>query len=407
MKDTVVILCGGGPAPGINTVISTITKVFLSHKYRVIGLKQGYKTLFDENPSYDELDHQFAENIAFRGGSALPMSRYKPKDEEFSEDFFIKENIKLLVTIGGDDTASTANRIRLFLEEKGLKIQNIHVPKTIDNDLPLKEGVPTFGFNSAINEGVKITQTVYEDAKTSHNWFILSAMGREAGHLALKIGSSSHLSMIIIPEMFESQSITFDKIVKLIISSIIKRRIQGFDYGAAIVSEGIFHFMDESEIINSGITFTYDEHGHPELFSISKAHIFKTLVQRELRKIGLPVNTRPVELGFELRCCHPNSYDLDMCTQLGLGVYKLFSEGATGCLVALDSIGNIEPLYLNDISDPTTKKVIPRLVNMKSEQVQNIYKHQLDYLLEEDLDAAKSIIKDPEKFLYHNILNSN
>jgi len=64
------------------------------------------------------------------------MSRYKPKDSEFNTRFFVQNNVKLLVTIGGDDTASTANRISLYLAENQVKIQNIHVPKTIDNDLP-------------------------------------------------------------------------------------------------------------------------------------------------------------------------------------------------------------------------------------------------------------------------------
>lgn len=53
------------------------------------------------------------------------------------------------MTIGGDDTASTANRVAKFLEEKRHPIANIHVPKTIDNDLPLPDCAPTFGYESA------------------------------------------------------------------------------------------------------------------------------------------------------------------------------------------------------------------------------------------------------------------
>jgi 6-phosphofructokinase len=106
------------------------------------------------------LTYEFADSIYTKGGSALKMSRYKPKEEEFSTDFFVDENIKLLVTIGGDDTASTANRIAKYLRKNNVKISNIHVPKTIDNDLPLPEGIPTFGFHSAKDEGVRIASTV-------------------------------------------------------------------------------------------------------------------------------------------------------------------------------------------------------------------------------------------------------
>ena len=218
MNPSIVILAGGGPAPGINTVISTIAKTFLNDNYRVIGLHEGYKNLFKPNPKCVEMDFRFADLIQRMGGSALQMSRYKPKDEEFNTDFFVNNNVKLLVTIGGDDTASTANRISKFLAANNVKIQNIHVPKTIDNDLPLPEGTPTFGYYSAKEAGVRISQTVYEDARTSGNWFLVSAMGREAGHLAFGMGAACHYPMIIIPEMFYNTTVTFDKIVKLVAS---------------------------------------------------------------------------------------------------------------------------------------------------------------------------------------------
>ena len=129
MNPSIVILAGGGPAPGINTVVSTVAKTFLKDNYRVIGLHEGYKNLFKPNPKFVEMDFAYADLIQRMGGSALQMSRYKPKDEEFNTDFFVKNNVKLLVTIGGDDTASTANRISKFLAANNVKIQNIHVPK--------------------------------------------------------------------------------------------------------------------------------------------------------------------------------------------------------------------------------------------------------------------------------------
>ena len=176
MRGSIAIVCGGGPAPGINSVISSVSKVFLKDGYRVIGLHGGYKSLFAKEPVFQDIDFHFADSIRGQGGSALQMSRHKPKNEEFSTEFFVKNNIELLVTIGGDDTASTANRISKYLKSQNVSIQNIHVPKTIDNDLPLPEGQPTFGYQSAKEAGIRIAQTVYEDARTSGNWFIISAM---------------------------------------------------------------------------------------------------------------------------------------------------------------------------------------------------------------------------------------
>jgi 6-phosphofructokinase len=404
MKEAIVILAGGGPAPGINTVISAIAKVFLKDGYRVIGMHEGYKTIFTAFPRIQEFDFELADKIKNQGGSALLMSRHKPKDDEFNTDFFVKNNVKLLVTIGGDDTASTANRISNYLVSHQVKIQNIHVPKTIDNDLPLPEGQPTFGYQSAKEEGVRIASTIYEDARTSGNWFVISAMGREAGHLAFGIGGACHFPMIIIPEMFNKTSISFDKITRMIISSIIKRKILGISYGVAIVSEGVFHFMTDEEIESTDINFTYDDHGHPELGNVSKAHIFNLLLQRRLKELNISVKSRPEELGYELRCVTPTAFDLMYCSLLGIGVKKLFDEGLTGCMVTSDPKGDILPLFLKDVADENGK-VKPRMVNINSQKVMMVYNNNMQFITKEDYEAARMYISDPENYDFNKILN--
>jgi 6-phosphofructokinase 1 len=384
-------------------VVSAVTKIFSQNGYTVLGINGGYKSLFSSEPSYDYLDFEFADLIYSRGGSALKMSRYKPKDEEFKVDFFKKNNVKLLVTIGGDDTASSANRLTKFLLEQKIDVKNIHVPKTIDNDLPLPEGTPTFGYHSAKEEGVRLATTIYEDARTSGNWFVVSAMGREAGHLAFGIGTACHYPMIIIPEMFNKTKITFDKITKLVISSMVKRRLMGLDYGAAIISEGVFHFMSEKEIIDTGINFTFDDHGHPELGNVSKSHIFNMLTQQALKGLRITVKSRPEEMGYELRCCRPVAYDLNYATRLGLGVYKLFKEGKSGCMVTVDRGGSILPLYLKDVED-SKGKVKPRLVNVETENVQLIFRNNLHYITKADYRGAKKYVPDPQEYDFFKIL---
>jgi ATP-dependent phosphofructokinase / diphosphate-dependent phosphofructokinase len=404
MKDAIAILCAGGPAPGINTVVGSVTKVFLNQGYDVIGVHEGYKGIFGEKHQYQHLDFDFADRIYNRGGSALKMSRFKPKDNEFTTDFFVENNVKLLVTIGGDDTASTANRLSKYLAENNVEVANIHVPKTIDNDLPLPEGSPTFGYHSAKEEGVKIASTIYEDARTSGTWFVIAAMGREAGHLAFGIGTSCHFPMIVIPEMFNKTKISVPKITSLIVSSMLKRQILGIRYGVSVVSEGVFHFLSDEDIEGTGINFTYDAHGHPELGNVSKSHIFNMLVQRKLKKIGMEVKSRPVELGYELRCIRPIAYDLAYATLLGTGVYKLFKEGKTGCMVTSDPKGDIKPLFLKDVEDEHGK-VKPRLVNIESERVQLVFNNNLHYITEEDYEAAGKIVPNPEEFDFKKILN--
>ena len=352
---SIAILTGGGPAPGMNTVVASVAKTFLRDGYRVIGLHGGYSALFTDKPRMQDLDFLTADEIFNKGGSILKMSRFKPTPEDFEQRFNLKlftdNEIKLLVTVGGDDTASTANRIAKFLADKHYPIANIHVPKTIDNDLPLPNSSPTFGYNSAKAQGCVLATAVMEDARTSENWFVVSAMGRSAGHLALGIAGACHYPMVIIPEFFNKTEITVDKIINMVVSCIIKRKLMGINYGAAMISEGVFHSLSDEEIKNSGIHFSYDEHGHPELGKVSKAHIFNDL------------------------------------------------------LVYVDQQGNVSPLYLKDLQDPATGKIPPRLVNVNSNKVQSYVNDIMDYITPADYEAAKKYVANPEEYDFKKILN--
>ena len=408
MKEAIAILTGGGPAPGMNTVVGSVAKTFLRQGYRVIGLHEGYTGLFNPSPRTVDIDYPMADGIFNQGGSFLQMSRFKPKDSDFENNFNLKfftdNNVKLLVTVGGDDTASTANRVAKFLEEKRHPIANIHVPKTIDNDLPLPDCAPTFGYESAKDKGAVIARAVYVDARTSGNWFVMSAMGRSAGHLAFGIGEACHYPMIVIPEMFNKTPITIDKIIRLMVSSIVKRRIVSMDYGAAVISEGVFHELSEAELSSCGIHFTYDAHGHPELGKVSKACFFSMLLDQRLAELKLNVQTRPVELGYEIRCQTPIAYDLTYCSELGIGVYKLFSEGKTGCMVYVDGCGNVEPLYLKDLQDPATGKILPRMVDISSDRFKAVVDNILMAITPPDYEAARQYLSNPEEYDFCKIL---
>ena len=409
MKDAVIILCGGGPAPGMNSVSMSVAKTFITKGFRVIGLHGGYSGLFSKNARTEDLTFAIADRYFNRGGSYLEMSRFKPTDADFENNFnldlFKDNNIKLLVTIGGDDTASTANRISKFLAAKGYPIANIHCPKTIDNDLPLPANAPTFGYNSAKNEGAHLARTVYEDARTSGNWLVISAMGRTCGSLALGIGEATHCPMTIIPEMFNKTEICLDKVVKLSISAILKRKVMGINYGTIVAAEGLFHEFKAEEMEAAGVKFSYDDHGHPELGKVSKAVLFNDLLEAEYKKIGIKVKSRPVEIGYDVRCQDPVAYDVTYCTELAMGVYQLFSEGKTGCMVYVDSFGNVSPLYLADLQDPTTGKIPPRVVDINSGTAQNYYKYIAHYVTEADYEAVRALgIENPEAYDFNKIL---
>ena len=230
-------------------------------------------------------------------------------------------------------------------------------------------------------------------------------MGRTCGSLALGIGEASHSPMTIIPEMFNKTTMTLDKIIKLSVSAIIKRKILGVSYGTVVTAEGLFH--DEGvmqEMVDAGVHFTFDEHGHPELGKISKAVIFSDLLDKECQKAGLKVKSRPVEIGYDVRCQEPVAYDLTYCTELAMGVYQLFSEGKTGCMVYVDSFGKVSPLYLKDLQDPETGKIPPRIVDINSGTAQNYYSFIAHYVTEDDYEAARQYVENPEAYDFKKIL---
>ncbi|MEM6800906.1 MAG: 6-phosphofructokinase, partial [Bacteroidota bacterium] len=194
-----------------------------------------------------------------------------------------------------------------------------------------------------------------------------------------------------------------DKITKLIISAMLKRKIEGIHHGVAMVSEGVFHFLSDDQVRNSGIAFTYDEHGHPELGNVSKAHIFNVLVQKKLKELGISIKSRPVEMGYELRCTRPVAYDLTLCTLLGMGVKQLFDRGETGCIVSTTSKADIQALYLNDLKDESGK-IPPRLVDVDNEFAKLVFS-DFHVLCEPDYEKAKILVPDPEEYDFYKILN--
>ena len=384
---------------GVNKQIIEVNEIENAPFYRAI--------LFVRPESGDVPDElRGAKVFEIDLGGMIAGTQYRGDFEKrFNLNLFKDNDIKLLVTVGGDDTASTANRIAKFLESKQYPIANIHVPKTIDNDLPLPNGSPTFGYNSAKAGGCVICTAVMEDARTSENWFVVSAMGRSAGHLAMGLASSCHYPMVIIPEFFNKTEITIDKIVNMVVSCIVKRKLMGIGYGAAMISEGVFHSLSDDEIKKSGIHFSYDEHGHPELGKVSKAHIFNDLLERKMKELGIKVKSRPVEVGYEIRCQNPIAYDITYCTQMGMGVHKLFSEGKTGCMVYVDHQGNVSPLFLKDLQDPKSGKIPPRQVNVESNEVMAYVNNIMEYITPADYEAAKKYLPNPEEYDFKKILN--
>lgn len=365
----VAIVCGGGPAPGINSVISAVTLEAIKYGWKVLGIYDGFSHLAKREKKYVELVYDNVSRIHLTGGCILHMSRYNPTKSEAAlrnvMETLLELGVTHLITIGGDDTAYSSSAVSAYAKKSGQTINVVHVPKTIDNDLPLPEGVPTFGFETARAFATTEIENLMEDARTTNNrWYFAIAMGRTAGHLALGMGRSAGAILTIIPEEFLCDTIPLQQIVDIIIGSIIKRYLSGKNYGVAVIAEGVMEKIAAEDFGKLG-QVVLDEHGHIRYSELDFGEILKQAVLREVRRLGIKLAIVDKEIGYELRCAAPISYDIDYARSLGYEAVQFLLRGDTEAMISIQD-NRAVPLRFADIRDPATGRTRVRRVNTES-----------------------------------------
>ncbi len=371
-QKTLAIVCGGGPAPGINSVISSVTIEAKKSGWEVYGIYDGFANLGKGEKKVIPLTIDAVSRIHSDGGSILRISRFNPtkSDESLRKvvDTLIELGVTHLVTIGGDDTAYAASRIADFAKNSlGLTINFVHVPKTIDNDLPLPEGIPTFGFETARSLGTQIVSNLMEDAKTTGRWYLAVAMGRVAGHLALGIGKSAGATLTLIPEEFPGkEKIPLSLVVDIVAGSIVKRLASGRNYGVAVTAEGLIEKI-RLEDLEAADCLEYDDHGHIRYAEINFSDVLKKELLKTLSAMGIKMTINNKEVGYEVRCAPPNAFDIEYTRNLGYGAFEFLRDGGTNALITIQN-NQIVPIPFDQIIDPATTKTRIRMVNTHSIQ---------------------------------------
>jgi len=403
MSKKLALVVGGGPAPGINGVISAATVEAVNRGLEVIGILDGFKWLFrGDSSKVIALNHKNAWPVHSKGGSILRISRDFPDNPESAFTSMIKVLKKLkinyLITIGGDGTSFVAREI-----EKRTKgsISIVHVPKTIDNDLPLPGGAPTFGFETARHWGTEIVENIIEDARTTGRWYFITTMGRNAGHLTLGIGKAAGATLTLIPEEFREKKLKFRKVADILESSIIKRLSQGYSYGVALLAEGVAGKIDIRELAQYEM-LENDERGLLRLSEIQLGRIMQHYVHNNMISRGLNVKIIHKTIGYELRAANPIPFDAEYTRNLGYSAVKYLLKGRTGAMITFYD-GKMKPIPLRNIIDPVTKKTRVRFVDTKADPYRVGRKYMIR-LEEEDLSPpklnrlARAGKTDPEEF---------
>ncbi len=360
------ILVGGGPAPGINSVIAAATIRALLEGVDVVGVEDGFEWIMNGNIDHVRpLSIDGISRIHFRGGSHIGISRANPtKDPQLLENAVIsllRMGVTDLITIGGDDTAFSAMK----LEEKSAgRIHVVHVPKSIDNDLDLPSHVDTFGYQTARHIGVEIVKNIMVDAKTTSRWYFIIAMGRKAGHLALGIGKAAGATLTLVPEEFSSQPIRLKTLVDTLACAIIKRLAYGRRDGVAVIAEGVVLSIDPQDFENFE-DVERDAHGHVRIAEVNIGEMLKRAVQKRLKEFGISTTIVEKNIGYELRCADPIPNDMEYTRDLGYCATKYLLEGGNAALVSMQA-GQFVPIPFKDLLDPVTGRARTRMVDIHS-----------------------------------------
>lgn len=360
------ILVGGGPAPGINGVIGAATILARRRGARVVGLLDGFRWLMEGRTDHSvDLQIGVVSRIHLLGGSILRTSRANPTKRDGDLERVVaalaERGIDHLITIGGDDTAFSARRVA---EVAGGRVRVAHVPKTIDNDLPLPGGIPTFGFETAREHGTRVVWRLLEDARTTGRWYFVIMMGRSAGHLALGAAKAAGATVALIPEDYASP-VSLEHVVRTLEGAVVKRLAMGRPYGVAVVAEGVGLRLDPADL-EALDSAPRDEHGHVRLAEVPLGAILQQGVRDGLAQFGMKPTIVAKDVGYELRCAEPTAFDLDYTRDLGAGAVRTLLAGTSGVMITRQESA-IVPVPFADLMDPETGRTRVRVVDTSTE----------------------------------------
>ena len=364
--ERLAILVAGGPAPGINSVISAATIRGRLEDVEVIGIRDGFEWIMQGDVDHvTPLTIEQVSRIHFRGGSHIGISRANPTVTEDCLENTIVSLLRLgvtqLITIGGDDTAYSAYRLSQKATDR---IRIVHVPKTIDNDLDLPPHVDTFGFQSARHHGVEIVKNLMVDAKTTSRWYFVIAMGRKSGHLALGIGKSAGATLTLVLEEFAGQPIRLKTVVDTLAGAVIKRMTSGRRDGVAVLAEGLILGIEPADL-KLIENVDRDAHDNVRLAEVNIGELIKAAVAARLLEFGLKVAIVAKNIGYELRCADPIPIDMEYTRDLGYCAARYVMAGGNAAMISMQA-GQFVPVPFDQLLDPQTGRARIRLVDIHS-----------------------------------------
>ena len=416
----VAILFAGGPAPAANAVISTAAFSFLEDGAEVFGIMHGYSSLAEYTGSgplqagvdyvkfsKEQLTHARSSRGIMIGTARTNPGRHVSAPQHLDDPELVAPlrrvyealcslEVDALISIGGDDTLKTANKIKMFqdkLPADAHKFPVVHLPKTIDNDY---SGIDfTFGFFTAVETLAEEIRNLNYDAAAGRSYFLCEAMGRSAGWLAYGAAIAGEASMvlsveditgalateeIVNQETGETRTVmALDRVVDRMVDMMLARERDEREYGTIVLAEGMAEYLPSKFL--EGVD--RDDHGHINISSINLGAMFASLLSaRFTERTGRNRKVNGLQLGYESRCAPPHAYDVMLGSQLGVGAYRaLVEENFNGVMVSVSGQLDLHYVPFEDLVDPETLVTKVRFIEPESDF------HRLARFLETCVDA--------------------
>jgi len=397
-KQVVGVILSGGQAPGGHNVICGLYDALkATDKDNVLyGFKGGPSGLIDDD--YIIFDDEYINAYRNTGGfDIIGSGRTKLETQEqfaIVAENCAKHGINALVIIGGDDSNTNAAVLAEYFAAQGNGIQVIGCPKTIDGDLKNEDIECSFGFDTATKTYAEIVGNIERDANSAKKyWHFVKVMGRSASHVALETALQTRPNICLIGEEVAAKKMSLAEITDYIADSVANRAAKGWNFGVAIIPEGIVEFVPEFSVliaeinellageekaeafnnlptweekyafIKAGLTeasmavfailpqtiqqqlfLERDPHGNVQVSLIESEKLFSEMVKNNLaaRKAAGTYKGKfsPLHhfLGYEGRCAFPSNFDADYCYSLGYNAFMLIQYGYTGYLSKVSNL---------------------------------------------------------------------
>ncbi len=393
------IILSGGQAPGGHNVVSGIFDGIktLNPECRLYGFLMGPAGFI--NHQYMELTAGYIKEYRNTGGfDIIGSGRTKLETpEQFDRGLEILEelNIQALVIIGGDDSNTNAAVLAEYYKAKGVDIQVIGVPKTIDGDLKNEWIEASFGFDTACKVYSEVIGNIQRDCNSAKKYYhFIKLMGRSASHIALECALQTQPNVCLISEEIQAKRMTLDNIVSYLCYVISERAKLGWNFGTVLIPEGLIEFIPSMKRLISELNDVLEENaeeleGLEELDKLIAIHAHLSPVNAELYK-SLPKNialqlsldrdqhgnvqvslieteslisemvakrleemaetgeyvgkfaTQHHFFGYEGRCADPSNFDADYTYALGYNAAMLINSGLTGYMSSIRNLTAVD-----------------------------------------------------------------